>query len=68
MEVKALPKSKQDKVVEFLYRNIFVRYYVLQQVVTNQGSKFTSQLIQSLAPYHKIHNRNATHYLTQENG
>ena len=45
VEVKAMKYAHDEKVVEFLYEEIFTRNVVPKELVTNQGAQFTSNLI-----------------------
>ena len=45
VEVKAMTHAHDHKVAEFLYEEIFTRYGVPKEVVTDQGAQFTSNLI-----------------------
>ena len=40
--------ARDEKVVEFLYEDIFTRYGVPKELVTDQGAQFTSNLISEL--------------------
>ena len=48
VEVKAMKHAHDEKVVEFLYEEIFTRYSVPKELVTYQGAQFTSNLISKL--------------------
>ena len=48
VEVKAMKHAHDEKVAEFLYEEIFTRYGVLKELVTDQGTQFTSNLILEL--------------------
>ena len=43
-----------EKVVEFLYEEIFTRYGVPKELVTDQGAQFTSNLIIELMKQYNI--------------
>jgi hypothetical protein len=45
VEAKALPKATEDAVANFLYEDIFVCFGVPREIVTDQGTQFTSRLI-----------------------
>lgn len=45
MEVKALQFARDGNVAKFLYEEIFTRYGVPREIVTNQGPQFTSDII-----------------------
>jgi hypothetical protein len=68
VEAKALPKATEDAVANFLYEDIFVRFGVPREIVTDQGTQFTSRLIQSITEQFKIKHRMSTPYHPQANG
>jgi hypothetical protein len=45
VEAKALPKATEDAVANFLYEDIFVHFGFPREIVTDQGTQFTSRLI-----------------------
>eukprot|EP00253_Pinus_taeda_P021739 PITA_21739 len=61
-ETKAIKATKEEKVVEFLRENIFYKFGYPRDLVTDQGSQFTSNLIEDLLSHHKIKHRNSTPY------
>jgi hypothetical protein len=44
VEAKALARATEQLVVNFLFEEIFVRFGVPRQIVTDQGTQFTSKL------------------------
>ena len=48
IEAKALPRATKQAVANFLYEYIFSRFGVPREIVTDQRTQFTSNLIQSL--------------------
>ena len=48
VEVKKLPWETEQAVLDFLYVDIFTRFGVLRDIVTNGGLQFTYKLIKSL--------------------
>ena len=48
IEAKALPRATKQAVADFLYEDIFTCFGVPREIVTDQGTQFTSKLIQSL--------------------
>ena len=48
IEAKALPRATKQAVVDFLYEDIFTCFGVPREIMTDQGTQFTSKLIQSL--------------------
>ena len=68
VEAKALPKATEDAVANFLYEDIFVRFGVPWEIVTDQGAQFTSRLIESITEQFKIKHWMSTPYHPQANG
>ena len=54
--------------VTFLFEEVFVRYGVPRQIVTDQGVLFTSKLVRDLIEKYKIKHRKSTPYHPQANG
>ena len=48
--------------------NIFYKFGYPRELVTNQGSQFTSNMIKDLLTHHNIKHRTSTPYHPQENG
>jgi hypothetical protein len=48
VETKTLFRATEKSVVEFIYEDIFTRFGVLQEIVTAQGTQFTSKLMKEL--------------------
>eukprot|EP00253_Pinus_taeda_P034267 PITA_34267 len=67
-ETKAIKAATEEKVVEFLRENIFYKFGYPRELVTDQGSQFTSHLIEDLLANHKIKHRTSTPYHPQANG
>ena len=67
VEAKVVARAIEDIVVSFLFEEIFVRYGVLRQIVTNQGTKFTSKLVRDLTDKYKIKHKKSTLYYPQAN-
>eukprot|EP00253_Pinus_taeda_P015897 PITA_15897 len=67
-EAKAVSRATEDTVVTFLFEEIFVRYGVPRQIVTDQGTQFTSKLVRDLTKKYKIKHRKSTPYHPQANG
>eukprot|EP00253_Pinus_taeda_P004209 PITA_04209 len=68
VEAKALFSATENSVVNFLYEDIFTRFGVPRETVTDQGSQFTSNLVEKLMEEYKIKNRISTPYHPQANG
>ena len=58
----------EEKLAEFLRKNIFYNFGYLGELVTDQGSQFTSNLIKDLLTHHKFKHRTSTTYHPQANG
>jgi len=67
-ETKAIKETREEKVVEFLRENIFYKFGYPRELVTYQGSPFTSNLIEDLLTHHKIKHKTSTPYHPQANG
>ena len=48
IEAKALPRDMEQVIEYFLYEDIFTCFGIPREIVMNQGTQFTSKLIQSL--------------------
>jgi hypothetical protein len=48
VEEKALPATSEKSVVDFLFNDIFTRFVVPREIVTDQGTQFTSHLVKSI--------------------
>lgn len=68
VEVKAMKHARDNKVVEFLYEDIFTRYGVPREIVTDQGAQFTSTLIATLVNEYNIKHKKSTPYHPQASG
>jgi transposase InsO family protein len=55
-------------VVDFLFNDIFTRFGVPQEIVTDQGTQFTSNLIKDVTEQYQIKHRKYTPYHPQETG
>ena len=60
--------AHDHKVVELLYEEIFTRYGVPKELVTDQGAKFTSNLINELMTQYNIRHQKSNPYHPQDNG
>jgi len=68
VETKEIKAKIEEKVAEFLRENIFYKFGYPRELVTDQGSQFTSNLIEDLLTHHKIKHRTSTPYHPQANG
>lgn len=62
VEAKALYATTKKAVVEFLFKNIFTRFGVPCEIVTNQGTQFTSKLVKALTEQYQVKHRKSTPY------
>ena len=68
VEAKALTRATEQAVSNFQFENIFVRFGIPREIVTDGGPQFTSHMIQKLVEKYKIHHRIISRYHLQENG
>ena len=68
VEEKVVPRATKQVVVDFLHEDIFTRFGVPREIVTNQGSQFTSHLMTTLVQQYKIKHRLSSPYHPQANG
>jgi len=61
-EAKALVRATEQIVVNFLFEEIFVRYGVPREIVTDQGTQFTSKLVKDITEKYQIKHRRSTPY------
>eukprot|EP00253_Pinus_taeda_P007942 PITA_07942 len=59
-EAKAVKRATEDTMVTFLFEEIFVRYGVPRQIVTDQGAQFTSKLLKDAVWAYRITWKNTT--------
>jgi hypothetical protein len=48
VEAKSLPAASEQSVVDFLFNDIFTRFGVPREIVTDKGTQFTSHLVKSV--------------------
>ena len=48
VEAKAVPRATEQVVVDFLHEDIFTQFGIPREIVTDQGTQFTSHLVTSL--------------------
>jgi len=68
VETKAIKVATEEKVAEFLRENVFYKFGYPRELVTYQGSQFTSNMIEELLSYHKIKRITSTPYHPKANG
>eukprot|EP00253_Pinus_taeda_P003643 PITA_03643 len=61
-ETKEIKGETQGKVAKFLRENIFYKFGYPRELVTDQGSQFTSDLIEDILAHHRIKHRTSTPY------
>jgi transposase InsO family protein len=68
VEAKYLYFSIEKYVVDFIFEEIFTRFGVPREIVTDQGSRFTSNLVKYITKQYYIKHQKSTPYHPQENG
>jgi transposase InsO family protein len=68
VEEKSLQSASEQSVVYFLFNGIFTRFGVPQEIVTDQGTQFTSNLVKVVTEQYQIKHRKSTPYHPQANG
>ena len=68
VEVVALVKSNDQDVIDFLYREIFTRFGVPKEIITDGGPQFMSHKFEALLQNYHIQHRITSPYHTQANG
>eukprot|EP00253_Pinus_taeda_P016303 PITA_16303 len=64
----ALFFANENTVKKFLYEDIFTRFGVPREIVTDQGAQFTSRMMEKLMEEYKVKHRKSTPYHPQANG
>jgi hypothetical protein len=54
VEAKSLPTTSEQSMVEFLFNEIFTRFGVPREIVTDQGTQFTSNLVKIVTEQYQI--------------
>ena len=68
MEAKALASATEVTVAYFLFEEIFVRFGVPKEIITDGGKQFTSHMIQRITSKHNIKHQITSPYHPQANG
>jgi hypothetical protein len=68
VEEKSLFRATEKYVVEFIYEDIFTRFGVPHDIVTYEGTQFTSNLMKELTEKYGIKHRKSSPYHLQDNG
>ena len=61
-------RATEKSVVEFLYEEVFTQFGVPREIVTDQGSQFTSKLMKELTEKYGIKHCKSSPYHPQANG
>ena len=67
VEAKAISFATEKVVVDFLFTEIFTRFGVPREIVSDNGPQFISNLVQGVMEQYKIRHRKSTPYHPQEN-
>ena len=67
MEAKALARLTEQSVSNFLFEDIFTRFGVPREIVTDQGAQFTYKLVRRFFFKYKIKHRKSSPYHPQAN-
>ena len=62
VEDNALYYANEQSVVDFLFEDIFIRFGVSREIVTNQGTQFTSNLVKAITEQYQIKHRKSSPY------
>ena len=65
VEAESLFRATEKLVVEFIYEGIFTQFGVPREIVTDQGSQFTSKSIKELAKKYSIQHSKSSPYHPQ---
>ena len=68
VEAKPLFRDIEKPIVEFIYEEIFTRFGVPREIVTDQGTQFTSKLMKELTTKYAIRHCKYSPYHPQANG
>ena len=68
VEVKSLFRATEKSVVEFIYEEIFTRFGVPREIITDQGSQLTSESMKEITMKYSIGNCKSSPYHPQANG
>ena len=68
VEAKYLFRATEKSVVEFIYEEIFTQFGVPREIVTDQGTQFTSKLMKELTTKYGIQHCKYSPYHPQANG
>lgn len=68
VEAKVVSFATKKVVVDFLVKEIFTRFGVPREIITDNGPQFISNLVKGIMEKYKIRHRKSTPYHLQANG
>lgn len=68
VEAKSLYSTNEQFVADILFEGIFTRFGVPWEIVTDQGTQFTSKLVKDIIEKYKIRHCKSTPYHHEANG
>lgn len=68
VEARIVSFAIEKVVVEFLFSEVFTRFSVPREIVTNNGPQFISNLVKGIMDQYKIQHKKPTPYPPQANG
>lgn len=68
VEVKTMMKATAKNVAIFLYEEMFTRYDVPRELVSDRGTPFVNQIVNELTKEYQIRHRKSTPYYPKANG
>jgi transposase InsO family protein len=68
VEAKALCRATEKSIVEYIYEDIFTLFDVPREIVTDQGTQFTSKLMKELTEKYGIKHCKSSPYHLEANG
>ena len=67
-EARAIPDATAVSVASFFYEDIICHHGCLQEIISDNGSAFISQMVESMLENHQIKHRLISPYHPQSNG
>ena len=68
MEAKALLRATKKSVIEFIYEEIFTRFGISREIITDNGAHFVSKSMKALTEQYGIKHYKSSPYHPQANG
>ncbi|KAI3698001.1 hypothetical protein L6452_31110 [Arctium lappa] len=68
VEAKACPRNDAKTVIDFLHKNIFVRFGTPRALISDEGTHFVNRMLSIVLDKYNIQHRVATAYHPQTNG